>query len=148
MSIEGRFIWHLPDKDVIWKNHIMDAAVKKMMRTIADNTETDKLLLWMSVGTSDATPDDTTLSALVAEVGDSAKYDIGSHSVNASFPFDLELTISIPANDISASTVLKEVAVWWGPTGSKELFARATDATGVTVVLDNIVPVSYDLNIL
>ncbi len=132
----------------VWKNHIMDDAIKKIGRTLADVAETDKLLLWMSVGTSDATPDDTTLSALVAEVGDAAKYSIGSFSINSVYPFDLEVNITIPADDIADTTVLKEVAVWWGPTGSKELFARATDATGITVVAAQTVPVKYELNII
>lgn len=126
----------------------MDEGIKKMMRTLADATELNKLLLWMSVGTSDATPEDTTLTALDAEVGDANKYSIGSFSVNAVFPFDLELTITIPADDITASTVLKEVGIWWGISGSKELFARATDATGITVVSAQVVAVSYDLNII
>jgi len=132
----------------VWKNHIMDAGIKKIGRTLADVAETDNLLLWMSVGTSDATPDDTTLSALVAEVGDAAKYGVGSFSINSIYPFDLEVNITIPADDITATTILKEVAVWWGPTGSKELFARATDATGITVVASQTVPVKYELNII
>jgi len=69
-----------------WDNHIMDQGIKKMMRILADVSETDKLLIAMSVGTSDATPDDTTLAALVAEVG--LKYTIGSFTVNAVYPFD------------------------------------------------------------
>ena len=146
--MKGKFIFHIGDKTYVWDNHIMDDGVKKMMRTLADVAETDNLLLWMSVGTSDATPDDTSLSALVAEVGDANKYAIGSHSVNAVYPFDLELNITIPANDIAATTVLKEVGIWWGTSGAKKLFARATDATGITVVLDQVVPVKYDLNII
>ena len=144
--MKGKFTIGINGK--IWKNHIMDQGIKKLMRVLADNTETNTLLLFMSVGTSDATPTDTTLTALVAEVGDSNKYSIGSFAVNASFPFDLEVNITIPSNDISASTVLKEVGIWWGPTGSKELFARATDATGITVILDTAVPVKYELNVL
>ena len=142
--MKGKFI--INGKE--WKNHLMDEAIKKIGRTLVDVAEIDNLLLWMSVGTSDATPDDTTLTALVAEVGAAAKYSIGSFSINSIFPFDLEVNITIPADDISASTVLKEVGVWWGASGSKELFARATDATGITVVSAQAVAVKYELNII
>ena len=142
--MKGKFIIN----GKVWNNHIMDQGVKKLMRILADNTETDKLLLFMSVGTSDATPDDTTLTALVAEIPASTKYRIGSHSVNTVFPFDLELNITIPADDISGGTVLKEVGIWFGPSGTEFLFARAVDPTGITVVAAMVVPVKYDLNIV
>jgi len=142
--MKGKFIIN----GKVWKNHIMDQGIKKMMRILADTAETDKLLLFMSVGTSDATPDDTTLIALVAEIPVSTKYSIGSHSVNAVFPFDLELNITIPADDIAASTVLKEIGIWFGPTGTEFLFARAVDPTGITVDAGMAVPVKYDLTIV
>jgi len=142
--MKGKFIIN----GKVWKNHIMDQGIKKIMRILADVAETDKLLIKMSVGTSNATPDVTTLTALVAEVGAASKYTIGSHSVNAVFPFDLELNITIPADDITASTILKEVGIWFGPSGTEFLFARATDPTGITVVAAMAVPVKYDLNIV
>ena len=129
-----------------WKNHIMDQGIKKMMRILADTGETDKILIAMSVGTSDTLPDDTTLTALVAEVGQ--KYTIGSHSVNTVFPFDLELNITIPDDEITRPETVKEVGVWFGPSGTEFLFARATDATGVLLPASTAVPVKYDLNII
>ncbi len=129
-----------------WDNHIMDQGIKKMMRILADNTETDKLLIAMSVGTSDATPDDTTLTALVAEVG--LKYTIGSFTVNSVYPFDLELTITIPDDEISRPETVKEIGVWFGPVASEFLFARATDPTGVLLPVDTAVPIDYDLIIV
>ncbi len=129
-----------------WDNHIMDQGVKKLMRVIADVAETDTLLIAMSVGTSDATPDDTTLTALVAEVG--AKYLIGSFVVNASYPFDLDLNITIPDDEITRPETVKEIGVWFGPTGTEFLFARATDSTGVVLPTDTAVPVDYDLIIV
>ncbi len=129
-----------------WKNHIMDEGIKKMGRNLADVSETDILLIKISVGTSDATPDDTTLSALVAEVGD--KYDIGSFSVNASYPFDLEVSTTIPDDEISRPETVKEIGIWFGPSGSEQLFARATDATGVLLPVDTAVPIDYDLIIV
>ena len=129
-----------------WNNHIMDQGVKKMMRVLADVSETDKLLIAMSVGTSDATPDDTTLTALVAEVG--LKYTIGSFTVNSVYPFDLELTITIPDDEITRPETVKEIGVWFGPTGSEFLFARATDTTGVLLPVATAVPIDYDLIIV
>ena len=141
--MKGKFIVN----GKVWDNHIMDQGVKKMMRILADIAETDKLLIAMSVGTSDTDPDDTTKTALIAEVG-TGKYTIGSHSVNTVFPFDLELNITIPADDINGGTVLKEVGIWFGPVASEFLFARAVDPTGITVVASMAVPVKYDLNIV
>ena len=129
-----------------WKNHIMDQGIKKMMQGLADISEPDKVLIAMSVGTSDATPDDTTLSALVAEVG--AKYTIGSFSVNTLYPFDLELTITIPDDEITRPETVKEIGVWFGPSGTEFLFARATDATGVLLPASTAVPIDYDLVIV
>jgi len=129
-----------------WKNHIMDQGIKKLMRIIADSAETNKLLLFMSVGTSDTLPDDTTLTALVAEVG--IKYSIGSFSVNTVFPFDLELNIIIPDTDIIRPETVKEIGIWFGPSGTEFLFARATDVTGVLLPVATTVPVKYDLNII
>ena len=129
-----------------WDNHIMDQGIKKMMRILADNTETDKLLIAMSVGTSDATPDDTTLTALVAEVG--LKYTIGSFTVNSVYPFDLELTITIPDDEISRPETVKEIGVWFGPVATEFLFARATDAIGVLLPVATAVPIDYDLIIV
>ncbi len=129
-----------------WKNHIMDQGIKKMMRILADNTETDKLLIAMSVGTSDATPDDTTLTALVAEVG--LKYTIGSFTVNSVYPFDLELTITIPDDEITRPETVKEIGVWFGPVATEFLFARATDAIGVLLPVATAVPIDYDLIIV
>lgn len=131
-----------------WPNHIMDAGVKKLMRDLADVAETDTLLLWISVGTSDATPDDTSLTALVAEVGPAAKFDIGSFTVNALYPFDLELNITIPDDEITRPATVKEIGIWWGDTGSKELFARAVNSTGKVLGVGQAVPVSYDLVIV
>ena len=142
--MKGKFIIN----GKVWDNHIMDQGIKKMMRVLADNTETNTLLIAMSVGTSDATPDDTTLSALVAEIPAATKFTIGSHSVNSVFPFDLELNITIPADDITGGTVLKEIGIWFGPSGTEFLFARATDPTGITVVAAMAVPVKYDLTIV
>jgi len=142
--MKGKFIIN----GKVWNNHIMDQGIKKMMRVLADNTEANTLLIAMSVGTSDATPDDTTLSALVAEIPAATKFTIGSHSVNSVFPFDLELNITIPADDITGGTVLKEVGIWFGPSGTEFLFARATDSTGITVVAAMAVPVKYDLTIV
>ncbi len=129
-----------------WKNHIMDQGIKKMLQGLADISEPDKVLIAMSVGTSDATPDDTTLSALVAEVG--AKYTIGSFSVNTLYPFDLELTITIPDDEITRPETVKEIGVWFGPSGTEFLFARATDATGVLLPASTAVPIDYDLVIV
>lgn len=129
-----------------WNNHIMDEGIKKLMRILADVTEQNKLLISMSVGTSDADPDDRTKSALVAEVGQ--KYSIGSHSVNAVYPFDLELTITIPDNEIPRPETVKEIGVWFGPVGSEFLFARATNSVGVVLPVSTAVPVKYDLNIV
>ncbi len=129
-----------------WKNHIMDAGIKKMGRNLADVSETDILLIAMSVGTSDATPDDTTLTALVAEVG--LKYTIGSFTVNSVYPFDLELNITIPDDEITRPETVKEIGVWFGPTGSEQLFARATDPTGVLLPVATAVPIDYDLIIV
>ena len=129
-----------------WDNHIMDQGIKKMMRILADNTETDKLLISMSVGTSDATPDDTTLTALVAEVG--LKYTIGSFTVNSVYPFDLELTITIPDDEITRPETVKEIGVWFGPVATEFLFARATDAIGVLLPVATAVPIDYDLIIV
>ncbi len=129
-----------------WKNHIMDAGIKKLGRNLADNTETDLLLISMSVGTSDATPDDTTLTALVAEVG--LKYTIGSFTVNSVYPFDLELNITVPDDEITRPETVKEIGVWFGPIGSEQLFARATDATGVLLPVATAVPIDYDLIIV
>ena len=132
----------------VWKNHIMNEGVKKMMRTIADVAEIDNLLLWISVGTSDATPDDTTLTALVAEVGPADKFNIGSFVVNSIYPFDLELSTTIPDNEITRPETVKEIGIWWGPSGTKKLFARATDSTGVLLPTSTAVPIDYDLNVI
>jgi len=129
-----------------WKNNIMDQGIKKLMRILADAAETNKLLLFMSVGTSNTLPDDTTLTALVAEVG--SKYTIGSFSVNTVFPFDLELNITIPDTEIPRPETVKEIGVWFGPSGTEFLFARATDVTGVLLPVATAVPVKYDLNII
>lgn len=129
-----------------WKNHIMDQGIKKMGRILADVSETDKLLIAMSVGTSDATPDDTTLTALVAEVG--LKYTIGSFTVNAVYPFDLEVTTTIPDDEITRPETVKEIGIWFGPTGTEFLFARATDPTGVLLPESTAVPIDYDLIIV
>ena len=132
----------------VWDNHVMNEGVKKLMRDLADSGEDDTLLLWISVGTSDATPDDTTLTALVAEVGPAAKFDIGSFTVNSIYPYDLELNITIPDDEITRPETIKELGIWWGPVGSKELFARAVNSTGVVLGVGQAVPVSYDLNIV
>lgn len=129
-----------------WDNHIMSEGMKKLMRVIADNTETNTLLISMSVGTSAADPDDRTKTALVAEVGQ--KYTIGSHSVNSVYPFDLELTITIPDDEITRPETVKEIGVWFGPVGSEVLFARAVNDTGVVLPVDTAVPVDYDLVIV
>lgn len=129
-----------------WDNHIMNEGMKKLMRVIADNTETNTLLISMSVGTSAADPDDRTKTALVAEVGQ--KYTIGSHSVNSVYPFDLELTITIPDDEITRPETVKEIGVWFGPVGSEVLFARAVNDTGVVLPVDTAVPVDYDLVIV
>ncbi len=131
-----------------WKNHIMDQGIKKMGRILADVAETDKLLIKISVGTSDATPDDTTLTALVAEVGPAAKFLIGSFTVNAVYPFDLELTTTIPDDEITRPETVKEIGIWFGPSGTEFLFARATDPTGVLLPVSTAVPIDYDLIIV
>ena len=129
-----------------FKNHIMDEGLKKLMRIIADNMEDDHLLISMSVGTSDTDPDDTTKTALVAEVGQ--KYTIGSFSVNSVYPFDLELTITIPDDEITRPETVKEIGVWFGPVASEVLFARAVDSTGVVLPPATAVPIDYDLVIV
>lgn len=131
-----------------WDNHIMDQGVKKIMRILADVAETNKLLIKMSVGTSATDPDLTNKTALVAEVGPAAKFTIGSFSVNTVFPFDLELTITIPDTEISRPTTIKELGVWFGPSGTEFLFARAVNATGVVLGVGQSVPVDYDLVIV
>jgi hypothetical protein len=143
MAIKGRFTFHLPDGDVVWCNHILDAGMKKMMRVLADNTETDINLDRMAVGDSAATPNDRTLTALVNEET-TQRYDIGSHSVNASFPFDLELTATIPDDKITRPYTVKEIAIYFGASGN-EIFSRATDATGVLLPASTAVPITYDL---
>jgi len=127
----------------IWWNNIMDNGVKKIMNTLSNVNETDVNLISISVGTSDATPDDKTLNALVAEVG--LKYLIGSYSVNAVYPFDLEVNITIPDTEIARPTTVKELGIWLGPSGSEVLFARAVDSTGVVLGVGQAVPISYDL---
>ncbi len=129
-----------------WKNHIMDQGIKKLGRNLADISETDLLLLKISVGTSDTLPDDTTLSALVAEVG--LKYDIGAFTVNAVYPFDLEVSTTIPDDEIPRPETVKEIGIWFGPAGSEQLFARAVDSTGVLLPESTAVPIDYDLIIV
>lgn len=131
---------------VVWDNHIMDQGIKKMLRILADATEINKLFLFISVGTDNSDSEVRNLTALKAEVG--SKFSIGSHAINSVFPFDLELNIVIPADVITAGIILKEVGIWFGPSGTEFLFARATDSTGVTVVASQAVPVKYNLNIL
>ena len=143
MTIEGRLTWHLPEGDVIWRNHIMDQGMKKMMRIIGDINETNIILNGISLGEDDASPDDRTKTALVDEHTDGIQ-TIGSFSVNASFPFDLELTATIAADKYEPRPYLaKEVGVWF----DSFLFARATDATGVSLAAGAI-PVTYDLVIV
>jgi hypothetical protein len=127
----------------VWDNHIMDDAVKKVMRILADVNEDDINLLYISVGTSADDPDDKTKTALEAEVG--SKYAVGSFSVNAVYPFDLELSATIPDDEIDRPETVKELGIWFGPVGSETLFARAVDDTGVLLGVGQAVPVDYDL---
>ncbi len=127
----------------LWHNHIMDDGLKKMMRVLADVAENDINLTKVSLGTSDITSEDTTLTTLVAEVGN--KYAIGSHSINAIYPFDLELNTMIPDNEIIRPETVKEIGIWFD---DDTLFARATDAVGVFLGVGLTVPVSYDLVIV
>ena len=121
----------------------MDQGMKKLMRIIADNTETNIILNGMSLGESAATPDDRTLTALDDEHADGI-ITIGSFSVNASFPFDLELTATFAADKYLPRPFLaKEIGIWF----DSFLFARATDATGVSLAAGAIV-VTYDLVIV
>ncbi len=139
----GKFIWHLPDRDVIWENHIMNEGIKKLGRILADVSETNVILNNISLGESAATPDDRTLTALVDEHAD-GKIAVGSFSVNTSFPYDLELSTIIPADKyLPRDYVAKEIGIWFNTT----LFARATDSTGITLGAGAI-PVDYDLVIV
>ena len=143
MPIEGRLTWHLPEKDIIWRNHIMNQGMQKMMRIIGDINETNIILNGLSLGESAATPDDRTLTALVDEHADGIQ-TMGSFSVNSSFPFDLELSTTIAADKYLPRTyTAKEVGIWF----DSFLFARATDATGVALGAGAI-PVTYDLVIV
>lgn len=122
----------------------MDQGMKKLMRIIADNTETNIILNGMSLGESAATPDDRTLTALVDEHVPDGIQTLGSFSVNASFPFDLELTATIAADKYEPRPYLaKEIGIWF----DSFLFARATDAAGVSLAAGAIV-VTYDLVIV
>ncbi len=140
MTIKGRATFHTPNGDVVWVNHIMNAGIQKMMRILSDNTETNIILNGISLGESAATPDDRTLTALVDEHADGI-ITVGSFSVNSSFPYDLELTTTIAADKYLPRPYLaKEIGIWF----NSELFARAADATGVSLAAGAI-PVTYDL---
>ena len=145
--MKGKFTFTTGDGvEHVWYNHIMDEGIKKMLMAISNPNSDNNLLLWISVGTSDVRSDDTDLTELENEVG--VKYDIGSNSVNNVYPFDLELSVIIPAGSILAGTVIKELGIWWGSRNSKRLFARATDTTGITVITGNDTVISYSLTVV
>ena len=138
--MEGKVTFHTPNGDVVWVNHIMNQGIQKMMRIIADNTETNIILNGISLGESAATPDDRTLTALVDEHADGIQAT-GSFSVNSSFPYDLELSTTIAADKyLPRDYVAKEIGIWF----DSFLFARAVDSVGVTLGAGAI-PVTYDL---
>lgn len=140
--MKGKFIIN----GKVFENHIMNEGIKKIGRILMDPAETNINLIKISVGTDPSDPDDRTKSALISEVG--SKYDIGSYVINSVFPFDVEITTIIPADDISAGTFLKEFGVWLGPVGSENLFGRAVDDTGVEVIGGQDTTVKYDLAIV
>lgn len=129
-----------------WDNHVMYEGVKKLMRILSDESEQNKLLIKMSVGTSDDSPDDRSLESLVSEVG--SKYDIGVASVNAVFPFDLQMNVLIPDTDIVRPTTVKELGVWFGPVGNEVLFARAVKSTGKVLDPGQAVLVDYSFSLV
>ena len=125
----------------------MDQGMKKMMEILVDPTETNINLIAISLGDSAVTPDDRTLTALDNEHSD-GKFTIGSWTVNASFPFDLEVSTTIPSDKLLPRTyVAKEIGIWFGPVASEFLFSRAADSTGVSIPAGAI-PVDYDLVIV
>ena len=132
----------------VWPNHIMDQGVKKLMKVISDNTETDNLLLWLSLGASSDNEDDTTLTRLNNELSPSSKLEIGSFTVNSVYPFDLELRTTIGDDIIRRPRTIHELGVWWGPENAKELFARAVNPTGKVLEVGQAIPITYSLTLV
>lgn len=142
ITIKGQF--KLNGK--IWDNHIMNGGLIKLLQTLDGDVTTNLRLRYIQFGTSDATPDDRTLTALVAATG--PKFLIESWSVNASFPFDLELTVVVPDDQITRPATIKEVGIFYEPSVGGTLFARAVKSAGMTFGVGEDVPVSYSLIIV
>lgn len=125
-----------------WQNNIMNEGVKKLMRILGNVNEENQQLVKISVGTSSDNGEDKTMTELVSEVG--SKYNVGSFGINGLYPFDLELTTTIPDTEIDRPTVIKEIGIWFG---DNVLFARAVNETGKSLPESQAVVIKYSLNI-
>ena len=123
-----------------WQNNIMNDGVKKLMRILGDIDEEDHRLVKISVGISSDDGENKTLTELVSEIG--GKYDITTDDVSVSYPFDLQLGITIPDTEIDRPETIKEVGVWFG---DDVLFARAVDEDGTTLGVGEAVTITYSL---
>lgn len=128
----------------IWENHIMNDGLIKMLQILNGDVTTNVRLKYLKFGTSSATPDDRTLTDLVAGVGN--KYLISSYSVGGSFPFELELTTIIPDTDLTPRPYsLYEIGVYYEPESGGTLFARAVRTSPLILGVGASMPVNYSL---
>lgn len=123
-----------------WQNNVMDEGVKKLMRILGDRDEENINLVKISVGLSDASPEDKTKTELVDEVGE--KYDTDDGTVSVNSPYSLELTAEIPDDEITRPATIKEIGIWFG---DDTLFARAVNSDGKELGVGEAVTITYDL---
>jgi len=141
--MKGKFIIN----GEVWDNHIMNVGLTKLLQILNGDVTTNVRLKYIKFGTSNATPDDRTLTDLVAGVG--SKYLISSYSVGGSFPFELELTTVIPDTDFLPRPYdIYEMGIYYEPESGGTLFARAVRTTPLTLGVEASVPVNYSLIIV
>jgi len=124
-------------------NTIMNAGkgeLADLMIGVVTNT-----LNAMNVGTSDASPNDSTLTDLVSPATPVARLSI---SAGGRFRTNLLITCSvlIPSGQYTRPFTAKEMAVYFDPTANGKIFARAV-VTAVTLAVGDSGRVDYEVQL-
>lgn len=124
-------------------NTIMDAGkgeLADLMIGIVTNT-----LNAMNIGTSDATPNDSTLTDLVSPATPVSRLAIASGG-RFRTNFLLTCSVLVPSTTYTRPVTIKEMAVYFDPTQTGKIFARAT-VTAVTLNSGDSARVDYEIQL-
>jgi len=124
-------------------NTIMDAGkgeLGDLMIGVVTNTINN-----MNIGTSDATPNDSTLTDLVSPATPVARLAIPA---GGRFRTNLLLTFSvlIPSTQYTRPVTIKEMAIYFDPNATGKIFARAT-ITAVTLAVGDSAREDYEIQL-